>query len=225
MIISLGNKIKAVIFDMDGVITNTMPYHFNAWQRVFSEAGIKVSCYDVYQREGQDGLTTIREIFKEKRLKFSLKSARELLLKKEILFKKIVKIRFIRGARPFIRELKNHNIALGLVTGTSRHEMQKILPKNIRSLFDVSVTGDEVKNGKPHPEPFLKALNALKLTSREAIVLENAPFGIESAKKAGLYCVALETSLPARFLFRADSVLKSYKRLNSHINFEVSHDA
>jgi len=222
MKINLGNKIKAVIFDMDGVITNTMPYHFDAWKKVFSSVGIKVNRYDVYKREGQDGLTTIREVFKEKRLKFDLKSAKELLAKKEKLFKKNVKIRFIRGALLFIKKLKKHNIASALVTGTSRHEMQKILPKNIRNLFQTSVTGDEVKKGKPDPEPFLKALTALKLPASQAIVLENAPFGIKAAKRASLFCVALKTSLPKKYLSQADMILKSFKELNICVDFSCA---
>ena len=204
---------RAIIFDMDGVITNTMPYHFDAWLQIFKTAGIKVNCYDVYKREGQDGLSSIKEIFKEHNISFSLKLAKGLLRRKETLFKKTVKIKFIKGARPFIRRLKRHKLRLGLVTGTSRQEMEKILPLAIRRLFNVVVTGDEVWKSKPHPEPFLKALKMLKLNRREVIVIENAPFGIRSAKKAGLYCIALETSLPRRYLSGADVIISSFREL------------
>lgn len=206
-------KFKAIIFDMDGVITNTMPYHFDAWIKVFSDVGIKVNCYDVYEREGQAGINTIKELFRERKLKISDQEAKTLLLKKENLFKRIVKIKFIKGARPFLKRLKKRKIIMGLVTGTSRHEVEKILPKHLRSMFDVIVTGDEVKRGKPHPEPFLKALLMLGLKRKDVAVIENAPFGIESAKKAGLFCIALETSLPKKYLRRADIILKSFKDL------------
>lgn len=204
---------RAVIFDMDGVITNTMPYHFDAWLKVFSEVGIKVNCYDIYKREGQDGLTSVREIFTERRVKFNLAQAREILARKEQLFKRIVKIKFVKGARPFIRSLKKQGFLLGLVTGTSRHEVERILPKELFGLFDASVTGDEITRGKPHPEPFLKALKMLRVRAQEALVIENAQFGIEAAKRSRLFCVALETSLPKSYLRKADVILKSFAEL------------
>lgn len=204
---------KAVIFDMDGVITNTMPDHFNAWLATFSAIGIKVSCYDIYEREGQDGLTSVREITKKYGIRVSDKKARRILAQKERLFKRIVKIRFVTGARPFVRLLKKKKFLLGLVTGTAAHEVRRIMPKKLLKMFDAIVTGDRVKKSKPHPEPFLKALKALKVRSDEAAVLENAPFGIKSAKRAGLFCIAMQTSLPLKYLSGADAVFKSYAQL------------
>jgi beta-phosphoglucomutase len=210
-------RVKAVIFDMDGVITNTMPYHFDAWMETLKKAGIKVNCYDVYKREGQPGLSTLKELSKERGIKLSLKEIKKILLDKELLFKKIVKTRFIKGSRAYLRGLKKRKFLLALVTGTSRHEAQKIMHKELFSLFDVSVTGDEVKHGKPHPEPFLRALKALDILPKEAIVIENAPLGVQSAKKAGLFCVALETSLPKKYLKQADLICKSFAQLNKSL--------
>ena len=198
---------------MDGVITNTMPYHFDAWLQTFSSVGITVNCYDVYCREGQDGLSTVKEIFREHHKSLTLRQAKQLLLKKENLFKRIVKKRFVTGSRPFIRYLKKKGLLLALVTGTSRHEVKKILPPKLLALFDVSVTADEIKRSKPNPEPFLTTLKKLRIHSREAFVIENAPFGIKAAKRAKLFCVALQTSLPKDYLCGADIVLKSFVEL------------
>ncbi|MGE5197141.1 MAG: HAD family hydrolase [Deltaproteobacteria bacterium] len=210
---------KAVIFDMDGVITNTMPYHFDAWLETFKKSGIRVNCYDVYEREGQDGSTSVREIFQKYGRRYDPAEARRILAYKEKLFKRIVKIKFIKGSRPFIRMLKKRKFRLALVTGTSRHEMQKILPRSLRGSFEAIITGDEVKKGKPDPGSFLKALRMLKIQAKDAFVLENAPFGIEAAKKAGLFCVALETSLPKKYLSRADRIFGSYEKLKEALNF------
>jgi len=212
-------KVKAVIFDMDGVITNTMPDHFRAWQKVLAEEGINATHEDIYSREGQKGLQSVREIFAEHGKPFHLKEARAILKKKEELFKKIVKIRFVRGARTLLRKLKRKNIELALVTGTSRHELHKILPHSIYRLFRISVTGSDVRCGKPHPEPYLKALKTLGVTARQTIVIENAPFGIRSAKGAGIRCLALETSLSRRYLKGADAVFSSVKELENQIHF------
>lgn len=212
-------QVKAFIFDMDGVITDTMPYHFAAWKKVFKEQGIKVNYFDIYKREGQAGLASVVEILKEKKIKFTLQEAKLLLAKKEEFFKRIVKTRFVTGARPFIRFLKKQGFLLGLVTGTSRQEMERILPGHILDLFDATVTGDEVRKSKPHPEPFLKALKLLRVKPNEAVVIENAPFGIKAAKKGGLFCLALKTSLPGRFLKEADIVLNSYPEFKKFCKF------
>jgi beta-phosphoglucomutase len=210
-------KVKAVLFDMDGVITHSMPYHFRAWQIIFKEMGFPVTRLDVYLREGQPGRLTIREICREQGRPFSSREADRLLAKKEKIFKEIQKPRFVPGARGFLKHLHQQGIRLALVTGTARHEVEHILPWALFDLFDVVVTGSEVKKGKPHPEPFLLALKKLGLLAGDAIVFENAPFGIRSAKAAGVRCLALETSLPKTYLKSADFVFKSFGELRRHL--------
>ncbi|MCR4338101.1 MAG: HAD family phosphatase [Candidatus Omnitrophica bacterium] len=206
-------SVNAVIFDMDGVITNTMPYHFKAWKKIFHEAGVEVSHHSVYIREGQRGLWSVKEIFEEKGRPYQEKEAKRLLKKKEELFKKIVKSRFIQGSRSFLKDLHRKGIRLALVTGTARHEVHKILPEVIYDLFEVVVTGSDVHHGKPHPEPFELALKQLALRPQEAVVIENAPLGIQSARAAGLRCLALATSLPASYLKKANHIFVSMKEL------------
>jgi len=215
-------KLKAIIFDMDGVITNTMPYHYRAWKIVFKKIGIPVTHNDVYLREGQTGTKALEEIFYKYGVPFSNKEARSVLKSKEDLFKEIVKLRYIPGSRNFLRSLHNRNIRLALVTGTSRHELHQILPDDIYNLFDVVVTGSDVKNGKPHPEPYSKAIKKLKISSSQAVAIENAPLGIRSAQKAGLRCFALETSLPKEYIKDAEQVFKTIKMLRNRIEFQLS---
>lgn len=213
-------QVKAVIFDMDGVITNTMPDHFRSWRIIFQRYGISVTHLDVYSREGQKGMMSVKEIFAKHHKPLTHKKALEILAAKETLFKKMVKRRFIVGARSFLYFLYRKNIKLALVTGTSRHELHRILPGHLYNLFSVTVTGTDVKRGKPHPEPFLKALKLLKLRSQEAVVIENAPFGIQAAQKAGLRCLALASSLPKKFLREADAVFSSVKEISKNIKFQ-----
>lgn len=212
-------RIKAVIFDMDGVITNTMPDHFRVWKEIFGHEGIHVTHHDIYSREGQRGLTSVLEIFAQYGRRVSVRRARRLLQKKEKLFKRIVRQRFVPGARTFLRDLDKQGFCLALVTGTSRHELHRILPASVYKHFDVTVTGSDVKNGKPHPEPYRKALNSLKLPAKDAIAIENAPFGIRSACAAGLKCLALETSLPALHLKGAAAIFSSIKELRTRSRF------
>lgn len=213
-------KLSGLIFDMDGVITDTMPYHFKAWAQIFKAEGIAVTFNDIYTREGQKGIDSVCEIFKHYGKAFDETVATQLLKDKEVLFKKIFKKKFIKGSRPFIKKLSKQGCKLALVTGSARHEAHKLLADSLWDLFDVTVCGSDVQNGKPHPEPYLKALNALKINPLELVVVENAPFGIRSAKAAGLKCIAIETSLPKKFLQEADYVIKSYEQLNKLVKMK-----
>jgi len=217
---SLNKKrLKAAIFDMDGVITNTMPDHYRAWSRVFHEAGIPLTREEIYLREGQQGARSLREIFSVKGKSCSKRQLRKMLDDKEAMFKRIVKVRFIPGARQWIKALHRHGVRLALVTGTSRHEMQRILPKSLREMFDVIITGNDVRHGKPDPEPYRKAVRKLGISAREGIVVENAPLGIQSATAAGLACYAISTSLPRRYLHGAKKVFPTIKALRAHVAF------
>lgn len=214
-------KVRAVIFDMDGVITNTMPDHYAAWKKVMIDEGVHVTYHDIYCREGQPGIISVREVFRKYGHEFEEKKARQILLKKEEYFKKTVRRRFVPGARRFIKKLYKDKFRLALVTGTSRHELHRILPDPLYELFSVVVTGNDVKHGKPHPEPYMLSLSKLKIKPSEGVVIENAPFGISSAKGAGLRCLALTTSLPAEYLKEADKIFTSFRDLADKARFQL----
>lgn len=217
----LSFYLKSVIFDMDGVITNTMPDHYHAWRTILQKYDVHVSHFDIYSREGQRGIHSVEEIFVQHKKKCAPPIAQKILAEKEEYFKTIVKERFVIGTRSFLKELSINGFILALVTGTSRHELHRILPKHLYNLFQVVVTGNDVHHGKPHPEPYLMALEKLNLNSNEAVVIENAPFGIQSAKSAKLRCLALETSLPRKHLFEADHIFSSIRELKSKVKFNL----
>ncbi len=211
--------VKAIIFDMDGVITNTMPDHYKAWKKIFAQQGVIMTKEDVYCREGQKGIQSVTEILFIHGKTVPRSQAEVLLEQKEKIFKEIVRQRFICGARQFLRDLHRRSFRLALVTGTSRHELLRILPESLLNLFEVTITGNDVRHGKPHPEPFQRALQRLGLKAQEAVVLENAPFGIQSAKAAGLRTLAIETSLPKKYLHQADMIFPSIKEIKERVVF------
>ncbi len=215
-------KVKAVIFDMDGVITDTMPYHFRAWKKIFGRAGISATKCAIYLREGQPGRVTIKEISREQGVPYDEAKARKMLAAKERLFKRTVRRRFVAGSRGFLHYLKREGFRLALVTGTARHEVHHLMPDRLLKMFDAIVTGTDVRHGKPHPEPYLKALKKLGLPASQAVVIENAPFGVHAAKRAGLRCLAVETSLPRKYLQDAQAVFPSFRELRRKARFFVS---
>ena len=199
-------KPRAIIFDMDGVIIDSMPYHFLAWYEALRPYGVRVSCFDVYSKEGEKWEKTLKDLLGRAKIKYSARMLKEIFLKRQIIFKKNFKRFIFQGVEDFLICLKRQGYILGLVTGSPIEGVEKILPAKIRLLFNSIVAGNQVKRGKPHPEPYLKCAQSIGLKPRQCLVVENAPFGIESAKKAGMFCVALTTSLPREYLSKADIV-------------------
>lgn len=209
------SKIETVFFDLDGVITNTMPSHLEAWKKILKNENLEISDYDIYAREGQKGADSVQEIFADYGRKLSREDALRILADKEVLFKKIVNLQFIAGSLDFLKFLSDARYPLALVTGTARHELDRYVPDHVLKHFQVIVTGSDVKNGKPHPEPYQTALTKMNFKASEAVVIENAPLGIASAKAAGIRCLAIETSLPRKYLHQADSVFSSIDELRA----------
>lgn len=199
---------RAIIFDMDGVIVDSMPYHFLAWYEALRPWGISVRCFDIYQREGERWDKTLKDLLRATKIKPTRKVLSKIFAHRQKIFKKYFKRYIFKGVDRFLRCLKQKGYALGLVTGTPAQEIMQILPENIRTLFDCVVAGDSVRQGKPHPAPYLKALELLRLKPRECLVVENAPLGIRAAKAAGIFCLALNTSLPSEYLNQADLVVE-----------------
>ena len=208
---------KGVLFDMDGVLVDSMPFHRIAWQKVFLSLGIHVSREEIYKREGEQGSVSVRELLAGAGREVSDADLALILAEKERIFQEVSNPRMFPGAVEILRDLKSLGLRLGLITGTSFKEASGLMPADVMALFDIVVTGDRVTRGKPDPEPYLKAVDETGLRTSDFVVVENAPYGIASAKGAGLYCIALMTSLPAEYLSGADLVLRSIDELRTHL--------
>lgn len=208
---SLPVQPKAVVFDMDGVIVDSMPYHFIAWYEALLPYGVRVGAFDVYLHEGEIWDRTLEVFFKGTGVRMTPKLSREIYLRRQKVFKRIYKRNIFQGAKELIAHLRKEGYLLGLVTGTPTNEIRKILPAGIRTLFHCIVAGDQVTHGKPHPEPYLTAARKLGVTPKECVVIENGPNGILSAKKAGMFCIGVTTSLPREYISKSDIVVKTLR--------------
>jgi len=209
---------KAVICDMDGVIVDSMPYHFLAWYEALRPYGISVKCFDVYTREGERWQKSMEDFLKGSGISPSKQLFKKVFTARKKLFRNRFKRFVFKGAKEFLACLKKEGFLLGLVTATSRSGVKEILPRGIERLFDHVTTGDSVRKGKPYPEPYLKAAKALKVKPSECLVIENAPYGITSAKKAGMFCIALTSSLPKEFLREADIIIDKLEEVSGMID-------
>jgi beta-phosphoglucomutase len=204
-------KFKAVLFDMDGVIVDSMPYHFISWFEALRKYNVRIAPTDIFGMEGAKWDKVIRYAFKRDGLKLSEKTAHKIFLNRQNLFIKYFKRHIFTEIIEIIKLLKNQGFLIGLVTGSSLLEAKKMLPKNIYALFDAKVSGDMVKQGKPYPDSYLLAAKKLNLSPKDCIVIENAPYGIKAAKAAGMYCIAIATSLSKEYLTKADKIYASHK--------------
>ncbi len=201
MINPIGNikemkKIESVFLDMDGVIYDSMPYHAKSWQQAFAENGINYPLIESYINEGRKGDGVIKIAFKNQynRLPTQEEIVKIYDRKTQIMSALPPPICF-EGTRDFIFYLKEKNIKIIVVTGSK----QPSLIERLSTDFGIStmeiVSGQDVDNEKPHPEPYLKAINKSGSLPNNCIVIENAPLGIISAKKAGLHTIAVKTGL------------------------------
>ena len=163
---------------MDGVLVDSMPYHYISWYETLRPLGVQASAFDIYEREGEVWHKTLKDLLKRAGIKPNRKLLMETVRKKYKLFRRYFKRHIFKGADEFIFCLKKKGYRLGLVTGTPLPEVKKILPKKMFFAFDAVVTGDIVRKGKPHPEPYMKASAFLGVRPQDCAVIENAQLGI-----------------------------------------------
>lgn len=203
--------LKGVIFDMDGVVVNTVPLHFNAWKKMFSEYGRKFTFKDYALKvDGIPRVSGARAILSDlseeglkkaasKKQKYFLES-----LKKE-------KIKVYPDAVRLIKDLKKNKIKRAIIS-SSKNCLYILKKAKLDKLFNVIITGNDIKKGKPHPDIFLLAAEKLGLKVNECIAVEDAFLGIIAAKRAKMKAIGIERyGKPAR-LKQADLIINNLNR-------------
>jgi beta-phosphoglucomutase len=210
---------KAVFFDMDGVLYDSMGHHAEAWSNAFRHFGIDFPKEMVYQNEGRTAQSTINLVYQRN----EERDATDVEID-QIYSKKTELIGFFPDATPFegakelMENLKKQGIDIWVVTGSSQDKFLDALLRDFGELVSAEqvISGKDVKNGKPHPEPYLTALKKSGLKPGDVVVIENAPLGIQSAKAAGIFTIAINTGiLDDSVLWEsgADVVIKDWNNL------------
>lgn len=221
-----NQRVSGILFDLDGVILDSMAWHIRAWQEVLLGYDISLDEEFLYLNEGAIEFSHLLDILETEGLGRKLGRSLEpgdiknLLAEHGRRFNRRYadKVRPYPDAEGVLAGLSGKGLSLGLVTSSSREVVDRILPAGITGLFDSIVTGDMVGRGKPHPEPYLTGLAALGLDRSRTLAVENAPAGIRSAKAAGLTCLALTTTLRRRHLDQADFVFPDLSCLAAEIS-------
>lgn len=199
--------IKAVIFDWDGTLADSLKYHYEAY-RVALEPYMDLKPEDIYVREGGRTIDIITDLLRDK--KIDNYEIDRLVEKKHMFYdENAAVIRMLPAGKKLIRKLKKLNFRIGLATGSDRKSLMKSLTSSEPAMFNHILTSDETKKPKPHPEPYLNCMKSLGVTPEETVVVENAPLGVESAKSAGCVCIAITSTMKREDLKRADFVVES----------------
>ncbi len=191
---------KGIIFDMDGVLIDAMPFHAQAMKiAIKEETNYEIDKKIVYQLEGMPSNNLVKEIFKKYNINKELdqKLVEKISERKKQVFKEIENTRLIDGVLDLIQALNKCNCLKAIVTGAAKKEIELTIDKMIGlKNFDVVISGDDVETGKPDSTPFVVALKKMNLKSSECIIVENAPLGVEAANKAGIRYILTLNNTP-----------------------------
>ena len=195
---------KAVLFDMDGVLYDSMPHHAIAWQESMKRFGIDMTEADAYATEGARGIDTIRQIATRQGKEVSLEEAQRMYDEKSRIFHEMPDAPIFDGVFDMMEKIKRAGMTVNVVTGSGQRPLIRRLLNDFGRYLDENhiTTAYDVKRGKPYPAPYLMGLQkAGNLKPFEGIVVENAPLGVRSGVSAGIFTVAINSGpLPDKAL-------------------------
>jgi len=203
---------KGGIFDMDGVLVNTVPLHFKAWKKMFKEYGKDFSFEDYEVKvDGIPRLDGARAILSE----LSDGELKKAASKKQKFFLELLDsegVDVYDDTINLINKIKKMGIKVAAIS-SSKNCIYILKSAQIDTLFDVIITGNDIKKGKPDPEIFLLASERMNLFPKECVVFEDAVLGVQAAKTGGFKCVGIDRYNAPERLKKADLVVSDLSQL------------
>lgn len=202
---------KAVIFDMDGVIIDSEPIHFEVDMQTMRDLGFDISSEELEKYVG----TTNEYMFTDLKNKYNINQSIEEIInyKVELTKKKIIQsdLEPIEGIKELLVDLKNKNIPTAIASSSPRSFIDVVVSKfNLQDYFNYIVSGEEVVNGKPAPDVYIETARKLGLSPEECTVIEDSRNGVLAAKTAGMKCIGFQNiNSGNQDLSKADIIVKS----------------
>jgi beta-phosphoglucomutase family hydrolase len=209
----------AVIFDMDGVIVRSSPFHKRAWTIFFQKYKLRPSKDELHKHvHGRTNAEILNYLFgKKKNMTLTREQVYEYAEEKESIYRQAFKnyIRPTQGLAEFLKLLEKHKIRKAIATSGPPKNVDFVLAElGLKKYFKTILTDKHVKKGKPHPEVFLKAAKALKMKPEDCIVFEDSLAGIKAAQRAGMKVIALSTTHKKSEIMHADRVFRNFKKMD-----------
>jgi beta-phosphoglucomutase len=208
------NVRRAILWDLDGTIVNSEPYHRLAWREIFAQQGVNFN-EDIFQFGfGRRNDEIICKYFGQN---LSQPEIDAIAAKKEETFRRLIKdnIKAFPGTVELIKLLAGAGFQIAIVSSTPIENVRLITEAlGIKKYFKFFITGKDVTEGKPSPQGFLLAAQKLKLKPEDCVVMEDAVAGVKAAKSAGMYCIAVTNTRPGEDLAEADIVVNSLEQIN-----------
>ena len=215
---------EAVLFDMDGVLIDSMPNHAIAWQQSMHSFGLHMTEADAYATEGARGVDTIRQMARAQWGRdITPEEAQKMYDEKTRLFHAMPTPRIMPGILTLLSVVKAASLTIGVVTGSGQRPLICRLTSDFGEFVTVDhiVTAYDVSKGKPHPEPYLQGMRKCGATAQHTIIIENAPLGVQSGHASEAFTIGVNTGpLPAGTLklAGADLELPDMETLAKHIH-------
>ena len=187
---------KAVLFDMDGVLYDSMPHHAIAWQQSMTSFGIHMTEDDAYATEGARGIDTIRQmVLRQKGVEITLERAQEMYDEKTRLFHLMGEASLMPGIQELMALIHQQGLRIGVVTGSGQRPLINRLLTDFGQYLDEAhiVTAYDVTRGKPAPDPYLMGMKKAGTLPWQTVIVENAPLGVTAGVAAGAFTIAVNT--------------------------------
>jgi len=205
---------KTILWDMDGVISDSYSFHFGAWQETFAKRGIEFTKEDFTHLFGTRNDFIIGSIMNKK---LPERDVKIMVQEKEEAFRRKAtgRIKPFPGVVRLLNALKRGNFRVGLVSSAPRESVDLALSElNLAGIFNCIVFGQEVSESKPNPQIYLLASERLQATPNDCVVIEDSPLGVKAAKTAGMKCLAVTTTHHRENLREADTVVDSLQNVD-----------
>lgn len=207
---------KAFLFDLDGTLIDTMPWHHKTWELVVQEMGSPLQGEELMKELYGNGAELMNRLVPGRI--FTEEEARKIVDAKEERYRSLFgnQIKILEGAREFLDEALRLQIPMGIGTASNQANIDFALDfLNLRHYFKAIVGADDVQLSKPHPETWLKLAELLQKPASVCIVFEDAPKGVEAAQQAGMKAVAITGHYNANDFKGYDNILKIVPALDA----------
>ena len=187
---------KGLIFDLDGVLVDSMPTHYKAWKIAFEEiTSLQVDERSIYLLEGMRGEDLVEQIFKKYSYEGHSKT-KDVVLRKDDIFRSMMDVKPYDKVNEILGQL---TCTKGIVSGSAKQDVVSIIDRCLqKELIDIVLTGDDIAQGKPNPESFKLFLQRAKLNPLDVLVIENAPLGVHASNNATIKPVVVLNNSPLR---------------------------